>query len=110
MFDSKEELLEKIRLGEDSTFELKAVRFAGDKVRGPARDDLADELAAFANTREGVLLLGVDDKTRQVEGIPVDKLDLVESLVREVCNDTIKPPLLVTIIRMALPRCMPISP
>ena len=103
MFDSKEELSEKIRLGEDSLFELKAVRFAGDKVRGPARDDLADELAAFANAREGVLLLGVDDKTRQVEGIPLDKLDIVESLVREVCNDTIKPPLRVTIIRMTLP-------
>jgi len=103
MFDSKEELLEKIGLGEDSLFELKAVRFAGDKVRGPARDDLADELAAFANAREGVLLLGVDDKTRQVEGIPLDKLDNVESLVREVCNDTIKPPLRVTIIRTMLP-------
>jgi len=102
MFDTKEELLEKIRLGEDSLFELKAVRFAGDKVRGPARDELADELAAFANTREGVLLLGVDDKTRKIEGIPLDKLDVVESLVREVCNDTIKPPLRATIIRMTL--------
>ena len=53
------------------------------KIRGPERDDLADELAAFANRKEGVLPLGVDDKTRQVKGIPVDKLT-VESLVREV--------------------------
>lgn len=103
MFDSTEELVEKIRLGEDSLFELKAVRFAGEKVRGPARDELADELAAFANAREGVLLLGVDDKTRQVEGIPLDKLDAVESLIREVCNDSIKPPLRLTIIRMMVP-------
>jgi ATP-dependent DNA helicase RecG len=103
MFDSKEELLEKIRLGEDSLFELKSVRFAGDKVRGPSRDELADEIAAFANGREGVLLLGVDDKTRQVEGIPLDKLDVVESLIREVCNDSIKPPPRVTIVRLTLP-------
>ena len=103
MFDSKEEILEKIGLGEDSLIEFKSVRFAGSKIRGPERDDLADQLAAFANRKEGVLLLGVDDKTRQVEGIPVDKLDLVESLVREVCNDAIKPPLVAAIVRMMLP-------
>lgn len=103
MFESKEELLEKIRLGEDSLIEFKAVRFAGDKIRGPARDELADELAAFANTGDGVLLLGVDDKTREVEGIAVGKLDAVESLVREVCNDAVTPPLVVRIVRMMLP-------
>ncbi|NNN05219.1 MAG: transcriptional regulator [Elusimicrobia bacterium] len=103
MFDSKEELLEKIALGEDSLVELKSVRFVGSKIKGPERDDLADELAAFANRNPGVLVLGVDDKTRQIDGIPVDKLDLVESLVREVCNDTIKPPLVVSIVRMMLP-------
>ncbi|MBI4668649.1 MAG: putative DNA binding domain-containing protein [Elusimicrobia bacterium] len=103
MFDSKEEILEKIRLGEDSLIEFKSVRFVGSKIKGPQRDDLADELAAFANRREGVLLLGVDNKTRQVEGIPVDKLDLVEDLIREVCNDAIKPPLVAAIVRMMLP-------
>lgn len=103
MFDSKQELLEKVRLGEDTLLELKAVRFAGDKVRGPARDDLADEIAAFANTREGVLVLGVDDKSRNVEGIPIDRLDVVESLVQEVLRDSITPPVNAFIIRMTLP-------
>jgi predicted HTH transcriptional regulator len=82
---------------------LKTVRFADDRIRGPERDDLADEIAAFANMRGGVLLLGVDDKTRAVEGIAVEKLDAVESLVREVCNDVITPPLDVRIVRMMLP-------
>lgn len=103
MFDSEQELLEKIRLGEDTLLELKAVRMAGDKVRGPARDDLADEIAAFANTREGVLVLGVDDKSRNVEGIPLDKLDVVENLVQEVLRDSITPPVNAYIIRMTLP-------
>lgn len=49
MLGTRAELLEKIRLGEDSFLELKEVKFAGGKVRGPAQDDLADELAAFAN-------------------------------------------------------------
>ncbi len=59
MFATRSELLEKIRLGEDNFLELKEVRFAGGKIRGPEQNDLADELAAFANSRGGVLLLGV---------------------------------------------------
>lgn len=103
MFDSQEELLGKIRLGEDSILELKAVSFRGDKITGPKRDDLADELTAFGNSFNGVLLLGVDDKIRDVEGIPLDKLDIVETLVREICSDSIDPPLNVRIVRMMLP-------
>jgi predicted HTH transcriptional regulator len=70
MFDTTDELLRKIRLGEDSVLELKAVRFRGKKIAGPERDDLADELAAMANTADGVVLLGVDDKTRRIEASP----------------------------------------
>ncbi len=103
MFDSKPELLEKIRLGEDTVLELKAVRFAGEKVRGPARDDLADEIAAIANTREGVLVLGVDDKSRAIEGIPIEKLDLVETLVQEAVRDCSDPPVNAYILRTTLP-------
>lgn len=103
MFDSQEELLGKIRLGEDSILELKTVSFRGNKIAGPKRDDLADELTAFGNSFDGVLLLGVDDKTREIEGIPLDKLDVVETLVREICSDSIDPPLNVRIVRMMLP-------
>ena len=92
MFDSPEELLEKIRLGEDTSLELKAVRFRGDRVYEPGRVDLADELTAIANTHDGVLVLGVDDKTRDIIGIPVDRLEAVERYVFEICNDSIKPP------------------
>ncbi|MEW6246513.1 MAG: ATP-binding protein [Nitrospirota bacterium] len=103
MLDTKEELIEKIRLGEDSVFELKSVRFRGQKLAEPKRDDLADELAAFSNTAGGVLLLGVDAKTRDVEGIPIERLDAVEAVLREICNDSLKPPLTAQIVRMTLP-------
>lgn len=66
MFDSTKDLLDKIRLGEDSFLELKEVRFAGDRVTGPNRTSLADELAAFANARGGVCVLGVDDGTKEI--------------------------------------------
>ena len=72
MFAMHRELLEKIRFGEDSYLELKEVRIADGKIRGPNQNELADELAAFANSRGGVLVLGVHDKTREVLGIPVE--------------------------------------
>ena len=103
MLDTVEELLRKIRLGEDSLLELKSVRFRGRKIEGPSRDELADELAAIANAGEGVCVLGVDDKTRAIEGIPLEHLDTVEQLVRQICNDSVVPPLTVKIVRMELP-------
>ena len=103
MLATRAELLEKIRLGEDSFLELKEVKFAGGKVRGPTQEDLADELAAFANSAGGVTLLGVHDKTREVLGIAVERLDDVEALVRQACEDSIKPPLAPIIERITLP-------
>jgi ATP-dependent DNA helicase RecG len=103
MLADKNELLEHIRLGEDSFLELKEVRFAGDKIRGPQQNDLADELAAFANSRGGVLVLGVDDKSREVSGIPIDRLESVEALVRQACEDSIRPPVAPLIERLTLP-------
>lgn len=93
MYESLTELLKQISLGEDSVLELKTVEFAGNKIKGPHRDGMADELAAMANTHTGIIVLGVDDKTRKIQGIRSDKLDIVESWLREICNDLIEPPL-----------------
>lgn len=54
---------------------------------------MADELAAFANDRGGTLVLGVDDKSKELIGIPTEYLDAVEQWVHEICNDAIKPAL-----------------
>ena len=69
------ELLYQIRLGEDSSYEFKKVTFKGTKIEGPSQKDLADEIAAFANTKGGIILLGVNDKVqagkpREVAGVP----------------------------------------
>ncbi len=52
---SDEEIKRQLRLGEDSHWEFKEIVFAGNKPKSPSRNDLADELATFANT-DGVLL------------------------------------------------------
>ena len=104
MFDNKAELLEKIRLGESSFLEFKEVRFEGAKIRGPHRDSLADELAAFANGRGGVLVLGVADSTREIVGVPLERLDEVVQFVRNVCMDSIDPAMEdVVVDRLLLP-------
>jgi len=93
MFETTDELLKQIRLGEDSSLELKDLRYKGNQVNDPHRNSMADELAAMANTANGVFVLGVDDKSRTVVGIPEDKLDVVETWVRGICNDLITPQL-----------------
>jgi ATP-dependent DNA helicase RecG len=102
MFQVGDELRERIRAGEDSTLELREVRMSGSRVAGPSRDSLADELAAFANSRGGTCVLGVNDTDREVVGIPIEHLDRVEDLAREVCNDTIQPPLAASIRKVAI--------
>jgi predicted HTH transcriptional regulator len=103
MLDSTDNLLKQIALGEDSTLELKAVEFKGMHVSAPHRNSLADEMAAMANSNTGVIVLGVDDKTKTISGIPVEKIDTVETWVREIANDQITPPLLCRIRKLAVP-------
>ncbi len=93
MFATTDELLKQVLLGEDSALELKNPEYKGNHVSGPHRNSMADELAAMANTYAGVILLGVDDKSKAIYGIPRDKLDIVETWLRNICNDLIEPPL-----------------
>ncbi len=99
----RDELARRIRLGEDSTLELKRVLLAGSKITALGRTEFADELASMANGRGGTIVLGVEDRSREVLGIPVERLDAVEAWVREICNDSVKPPLDAEIRKVELP-------
>jgi len=116
-----DELPRRIRLGEDSTLGLKRILLAGKRVTEPHRGRFADEMASMANGSGGTVVLGVDDETHDVLGIPLDSLDIVETWVREICNDSIDPPLdamirklevrgssgdLLAIVRIDVPRSL----
>ena len=103
MLESPAEVLARIQRGEDSFLELKEVVFAGDKLKGPDRKALADELAAFANSRGGHLVLGVRDATRDIVGIPSDRTQFVESLLAEIADQSIDPPLDLVTQHLSLP-------
>jgi ATP-dependent DNA helicase RecG len=102
MFETIDELITQIRLGEDSSLELKNLEYKGSQVFGPHRKSMADELAAMANTANGVFVLGVDDKSRSFVGIPEEKLDIVETWIRGICNDLITPQLFCRIRKIPL--------
>ena len=97
-----EDLLRRIGLGEDSSLELKRLFVTGKRVTEPDSRDMADEFAAAANAQGTTFLLGVCDKTREIAGIAPDKLDCVETWVRDICNDAVKPPIQASIRKLAL--------
>ena len=91
MMHSDEDIRRQLRLGEDSSWEFKAVEFAGNRPRSPRRDDWADEIAAFANASGGVLLCGVTDEG-EVQGMSREEIVALDSLLAEVGTDSIRPP------------------
>ncbi len=97
-----EQLWQAVRLGEDSGLELTEVQLRGKRVSAPARDNLADELAAFANARGGRLVLGVkDDRTPQ--SLEPASLDALMDMVSAICEDSIRPRLDYEAHRVAVP-------
>ncbi len=103
---SDEEIKRQMRLGEDSHWEFKEIRFAGNVPKSPSHDDLADELAAFANTDGGVLLCGVTDKS-DVQGMSRDQMDALEQLLTGICTDKIKPSIRPVILRKEIEEGKP---
>ncbi|MCQ3802852.1 MAG: putative DNA binding domain-containing protein [bacterium] len=100
---SDESIRRRLRLGEDSGWEFKEVEFRGDKPVLSTRNAWADEIAAFANARGGVFLIGVTD-AGAVPGMSRGGLDEVERLIGEVCRDSIKPAIRVHIHRRELDK------
>ena len=97
------ELLYQIRLGEDSGYEFKRIDIKGQTIKGPSQQDLADEMAAFANQKGGYLVLGVEDKSKAVSGIPLEMLDAVQQRVKNAARDNIEPPLPIYTRLLTLP-------
>ena len=102
MFDTADEILRRLRAGEDSRVEFKDLRFGRRGVVSPNTEDFAAELVAFANAEGGLLFLGVDDSGKPT-GIPRDKLDLAEQWAINVAADRCSPPIRPVIRRERVP-------
>ena len=87
-----EDIRQRLHLGEDSRWEFKQVEFAGSRPTSPTRDDLADEMIAFANANGGSLLLGVTDDG-VLQGMAREQMAALSDLMVEVSTDSIEPAL-----------------
>ena len=93
---SDTDIRQRLRLREDSGWEFEYIEFTGDRPTGPRRDDLADEIAAFANANGGILLLGVSaDGTFQ--GMTPLQTAALDAMLVEVSTDAIEPPLCIEV-------------
>ena len=95
---SDEEIGRQLQLGEDSAWEFKRIEFVSTRLRGPRPDDLADEIAAFANSDGGVLLCGVTDDG-SVPGMSREQMDVLVDALSDICAQKIRPPVSATIRR-----------
>ena len=86
----KDEIERQLRLGEDSEWEFKQIEFSGQQPKSPSRDDLADEIAAFANADGGVLLCSVADDGEAL-AMSREQLTALDSFLTELSTDTVKP-------------------
>lgn len=92
----EDDIRRQLRLGDDSRWEFKRTGFTGQRPTNPRRDDLADEIGAFANSRGGILLLGVaDDGT--IQGMSREQLVMLDNLLVEVSTDVLEPPVRVDV-------------
>ena len=80
-----------LQLAEDSYWEFKQIEFRADRPVAPKRDDLADEIAAFANAEGGILVCGVSDGG-EAQGLSREQLVALDALIAGVSADSIKPP------------------
>ena len=87
-----EDIRRQLRLGEDSRWEFKGIEFSGNTPTGPRREDLADELGAFANADGGIVLCGVaDDGT--IQGMSREQIVALDRVLVEVSTAVLEPPL-----------------
>jgi len=81
------ELLEIISTGETSTVQF--------KLNVSNEHSIAQEMVAFANSRGGKIIIGVDDKTWDIIGLTDDDLRRLSNLLVNAANEHIKPPLFI---------------
>ena len=102
MFDSREQITDQLRAGEDGYAEFKEVRFGARGVISPNTEDMAGELVALANAAGGVVFLGIDD-SGTVQGIPTARINAVEQWVINIATHNCDPPIRPILRKVLLP-------
>jgi predicted HTH transcriptional regulator len=84
---SADEILKLIRLGESSLVQFKE-NVTNEK-------SIAQEIVAFANTRGGTIIIGVNDKTWEISGLSRDDLRRLTNLLVNAADQHVKEPVFI---------------
>ncbi|GLV59852.1 hypothetical protein KDH_66760 [Dictyobacter sp. S3.2.2.5] len=82
---SDTELRRLVKGGETNTVEL--------KLAAPRAVDLAERLCGMANAKGGVVIIGVEDATRKVVGVPDERIGETMDVILRAARQVIKPEL-----------------
>lgn len=82
------ELIDIIGAGETSKVQFKRELDNQDKV--------AAELIAFSNSKGGMLLFGVEDKTGEIVGLEYDAIQRTSNAISNIANELVKPTVYIT--------------
>ena len=83
------ELLDLIQKGESSTVQFKVRIDKKDKKKSAY--DLGTEMVAFANTKGGLLIIGIIDETGEINGLSYEELQATNQLLANVSTNNVKP-------------------
>ena len=89
-------LIERLELGEDGGWVFKQIEFCATNPKSLQRNNIADEMTAFANTEGGIILFGVTDNG-QIQDMTLQQMRNLAKWLAELCTDLIEPPLRVFI-------------
>ena len=81
------ELLDLIQLGESSITQFKE--------RLPHQDSLAQEMVAFSNTEGGRIIIGVNDKTADLNGLSFQEIQATNLQLVNVASQLVFPPIFI---------------
>ena len=83
---SETELKMLIKGGETNTVEL--------KLAAPRAVDLAERLCGMANAKGGIVIIGVEDSTHKVVGVPDERIGETMDVILRAARQVIKPELM----------------
>ncbi len=79
------ELLDLIQMGESSKVQF--------KVRVNNAKSIGAEMVAFSNTKGGMIIIGVDDKTGEINGLSFEELQSTNELLANSASNNVKTPI-----------------
>jgi len=82
------ELLSIIKRGESSKVQFKE--------RLPHPDSFADELIAFSNSKGGTIIIGVNDKTGELNGLSFSEIQQINQQIVNIASQKVYPPVFLT--------------